>query len=128
MVFQHGYLVVKRNRTVTLYKDLLGVGGSKFASLSHIDCLGELVSELVVDNGVGVDRHQDFITFTMNADRVVVVSVRAVTRGRELHVDVLGHACGQHTFLVEPNFEIWCLRRQHVEPLRCGRVVNYSHL
>jgi hypothetical protein len=124
--FDHCDLVVEGNWAVTLNVDLLGVRSTKFTSPSHVDGLGELVSKFAVDHREGVNGHQNFIAFTVDTNRIVVVSVGHVTGRSELNVNVLSDTRGQHSLLVETNFEVGGLRGQHVQALRSRRVVDYT--
>lgn len=105
------------------------------AASTKVDHLGELVHIVSVDDWVSVDWNQKFVALTVDADRVVVVTVggervgyrTALARWGELHVDVLAHASGNHAFLLVSDFEIGRLRWQDVQPLWRRRIVDHSH-
>ena len=126
--FGDGDLVFEGHRAVTLNSQLLLHHLSKFAAHTHVQRGWELVAQLAVDYGEGVDRNQNLIPFTVNSHGVVVVLIGLVACGRELNVDVLRHSGGEHSFLVVPDFEIRGLRRQHVQALRGRGIVDQSQL
>ena len=72
-----------------------------------------------------MDRDQNLVAVTMDPHRVVVVLV-LVDSGRELNIDVLADACRDHTLLLIANFEEVGLRRQNMQALRRGRVVDQA--
>ena len=93
--------------------------------LPHVQIGWEELVLLGVDHGEGVDRNQDLVSLAVNSNRVVEVLLLIV--GGELDVDVLSDARGHHAFLVVLDFEVGRLRRQDVQPLRRGRVVDQAH-
>ena len=110
---------------VTFNLKLLVVRAPNHATFAHVDEAREKLVLLWVDNGEGVDGDQDFVTFAMDADRVIIVVVLVGCRSK-LNVNILRHACRQHAFFVVPYFEIGSLRRQNVKPLRSWRIVKNS--
>jgi len=78
-----------------------------------------------------MDGNQDFVAFTVDPDRVVVVLVGREqislvlggTGWSELNVDVLAHACRYHALFLVTDFEVRGLWRQNVQPLGRWRVI-----
>ena len=97
------------------------------AALAHVDVLGEELVLLRVDDGEGMDGDQDFVTIAVDPHGVVVVLVVVYGR-RELDVDFLSHSGCDHSLLIIPDFEVICLWRQNMEPLRLWRVVDDPQL
>jgi len=80
-----------------------------------------------VDHREGMHRDEDLVTFTVDADGVIVVLVALVARRSELHVNVFGDARWYHSLFVVPNFKVGSLRRKHMKPLGCGRVIDQAN-
>lgn len=70
-----------------------------------------------------MDRYQNLITFTVDSNRVIIISILIWSRC-ELNIYVFSNTGRQHTFLIVSNFEIGRLRGQYVESLRSWGVVQ----
>jgi len=86
--------VLEIDWAVTFNVNVFYIGLSNFAATSHVDVLGNEVIFFRVNDRIGVNRDQYFITFTMNTNAVVEI-LELVARS-ELDVDVLANTRGNH--------------------------------
>jgi hypothetical protein len=114
----------------------LFVGLPKCAHGAKVDHLRDLIHAFTINDWVGMDWDQNFVTLAMNSNRVVVILVGrenvslvlGSTRWSKLHIDVFTHSSGDHTLFLVTDFEVWGLGRQNVQPLGCRGVVDNTDL
>jgi hypothetical protein len=123
MGLSHCDFILESDGCSRLQQQGFGVSLSESTLGAQINHLGDLVHTLGVDDWESVNWNQDFVAFTVDPNRVVIVLVCSegliviLCGGRELHINVLAHTCGHHTFLLVTDFKERGLWRQNVQPL-----------
>lgn len=110
---------------VTLNINMLNIGLPNFTATSHVYVLWDELILLRVDDWIGMNWNQYFVTFTMNTDAVVEV-LEFISRC-ELHIDVFADAGWNHALFAILNLEESGGRWENMKTLGCWRVVHELH-
>lgn len=133
MGLRHDDFILKSNWAVRLDSYFALISASQSTFLAHINELRNLVRVAAVDDWKSVNWNQNFVTFAVNSNRVVVVFVCGHAIGTvrcwcELDVDVFCDTSGYHSLFGVPDFEVLSLGRQNMQPLWCWTNVYQTDL
>lgn len=133
MSLRHDDFILKSNRTVWLNNYFAFISASQSTFLAHINKLRNLIRVAAVDDWKSVNWNQNFVTFAVNSNRVVVVFVCGHAIGTvrcwcELNVDVFCDTSWNHSLFRVPDLEVLSLRRQNMQPLWCWTYVYQTDL
>ena len=122
MSLRHNDFILKSNRAVWLDSYFALISASQSTFLSHINKLRNLIRVATVDDWKSVNWNQNFVTFAVYSNRVVVVFVcgHAIWTVRcwcELNVDVFCDTSGDHSLFRIPDLEVLRLGWQNMQPL-----------